>query len=53
MEKKMEKKDNGDVVIDKTTIEIAKDMLVATGVIFVLTRVVQGLFLIQINHKHE
>ncbi|MBT3748031.1 MAG: hypothetical protein HOI47_23075 [Candidatus Scalindua sp.] len=49
----MEKKDNGDVVIDKTTIDIAKELLVAAGLVFVLTRVVQGLFLIQINHKHE
>ena len=49
----MEKKDNGDVVIDKTTIEIAKELLVAAGVIFVLTRAVQGLFLTQIYHKHE
>jgi hypothetical protein len=49
----MEKKDNGDVLIDKTTIDIAKELLVATGVIFVLTRVVQGLFLFGMCHKHE
>ncbi|MBT7207749.1 MAG: hypothetical protein HN868_10380 [Gammaproteobacteria bacterium] len=49
----MEKKDNGDVVIDKTTIEIAKELLVVTGIIFVLSRAVQGLFLFGMCQKHE
>jgi hypothetical protein len=50
---KMEKKDNGDVVIDKTTIDIAKELLVAAGLVFVLTRAVQGLFLFGMCQKHE
>ena len=41
----MEKKDNGDVVIDKTTIDIAKELLAAAGLVFVMTRVVHCLLL--------
>ena len=49
----MEKKDNGDVVIDKTTIDIAKEILVTVGLVFVLTRVGHCLLLPSCYKPHE
>ena len=49
----MEKKDNGDGVIDKTTIDIAKEILVTVGLVFVLTRVVHCLLLPGCYKSHE
>ena len=39
----MERTEDGGIIIDKTTIDIAKEVLVSIGVVFVMTRVIHYL----------